>query len=173
MKLHRILAGLLATSAGVAAAALAQAPTDPQIAAIVVDANRVDIAAGKLAVARSHNAQVKAFARDMIRDHSAVNAQAVKLVTRLHVKPEENATSRQLTAGGVTNRKNLQTKRGSAFDHAYIDNEVAYHQAVLDAVDQTLIPSASNAELKDLLTKTRPAFVAHLAHAKQVQAALK
>ena len=51
--------------------------------------------------------------------------------------------------------------------------QVEYHQAVLDAVDKTLIPNAQNAELKALLVKVRPAFVAHLELAKKVQAALK
>ena len=43
---------------------------------------------------------------------------------------------------------------------------------MLDAVDKTLIPSAQNAELKALLVKVRPAFVAHLEHAKMLQASL-
>ena len=55
---------------------------------------------------------------------------------------------------------------------AYVDNEVTYHQAVLDAMDKTLIPSAKNEELKALLVKVRPAFVAHLEHAKHIQTEL-
>jgi putative membrane protein len=62
---------------------------------------------------------------------------------------------------------------GKAFDKAYVDNEVSYHQTVLDALDKTLIPNASNSELKNLLVKVRPAFVAHLEHAKHIQAQLK
>jgi putative membrane protein len=169
-----LLAALLAvtSAAPVAAQDSAQGPTDPQIAAIVVAANTVDIDAGKLAAGRSDNAEVKAFAQQMIKDHSAVNASATKLVTKLHVTPEANATSRQLTDGGAANLKALKDKKGAEFDKAYIDHEVAYHQSVLDAVDQTLIPSAKNAELKALLEQTRPAFVAHLAHAKHVQESL-
>jgi putative membrane protein len=163
----------LAAASLTALPAAAQGPTDPQIAAIVVAANQVDIDAGRLARSHARNAQVKAFARQMITDHSAVNAAAVKLVTRLHVTPEANATSKQLTDGGVANRKALTPLRGAAFDKAYIDNEVAYHQAVLDAIDQTLIPNAKNAELKALLVQTRPAIAAHLAHAKQIQASRK
>jgi putative membrane protein len=49
---------------------------------------------------------------------------------------------------------------------------VAYHQAVLDAVDKTLLPSARNAELKALLVKVRPAFEAHLQMARQLQTKL-
>ncbi len=70
------------------------------------------------------------------------------------------------------NLASLRKLSGAAFDKAYVDHEVAYHQAVLDAVDKTLIPSAKNAELKALLVKVRPAFVAHLEHAKMLQASL-
>src|SRR3954470_1266083 len=147
-------------------------PSDPQIAAIVVTANQVDIDAGKLAESRSTNKEVKDFAKRMVTDHSGVNKQAVELVTKLKVKPEENDTSKSLKAGGDENLKKLKGLKGAEFDKAYVDNEVGYHQAVLDAVDKTLIPSASNAELKDLITKVRPAFVAHLEHAKKIQASL-
>jgi putative membrane protein len=147
-------------------------PTDPQIAAIVVTANQVDIDAGKLAKATSKNAEVRAFAERMIVDHGGVNKSATQLVTKLKVTPESNATSQALQKGGDDNLAALKKLSGAAFDRAYVDHEVAYHQAVLDAVDKTLIPSASNVELKALLVKVRPAFVAHLEHAKHLQATL-
>jgi putative membrane protein len=153
--------------------AFAQQPTDPQIAAIVVAANQVDIDAGKLAETKGSNADVKAFGKQMAADHTRVNASAVELVTKLKVTPEENATSKSLKAGGEKNLANLKGLSGAAFDKAYIDNEVAYHQQVLDAVDKVLIPSAKNEELKALLVKVRPAFVSHLEHAKRVQSMLK
>jgi putative membrane protein len=108
----------------------------------------------------------------MVTDHTGVNQQAVALVTRLKVTPEDNETSRSLKAGGEKNVATLKTLKGAAFDKAYVDHEVAYHQAVLDAVDKTLIPNAKNEELKALLVKVRPAFVAHLEHAKQLAAGL-
>jgi putative membrane protein len=152
--------------------AMAAGPTDPQIAAIVVTANQVDIDAGKLAVSKSHSKDVKEFAQLMITDHSGVNKSAVELVTKLHVTPESNPTSQSLQKGGDDNLDALKKLSGSAFDRAYVDHEVAYHQAVIDAVDTTLIPSAQNAELKALLVKVRPAFVAHLEHAKSLQGKL-
>jgi putative membrane protein len=108
----------------------------------------------------------------MITDHSGVNKSATALVTRLKVKPEANATSASLQAGGDKNLKNLKALKGAAFDQAYIDNEVGYHQAVIDAIDKTLIPNAKNEELKALLVKVRPAFDAHLTHAKELQASM-
>ena len=141
-------------------------------ASIVVTANQVDIDAGKLAVARAGNAEVKSFAQRMITDHTGVNQSAVDLVTRLNVTPQDNPTSASLKSGGDKNIATLKSLHGAAFDKSYVDHEVAYHQQVLDAVDQVLIPNAQNADLKALLVKVRPAFVAHLEHAKQIQATL-
>jgi putative membrane protein len=152
--------------------AFAQGVTDPQIASIVVTANQVDIDAGKLAEAESKNPQIKQFGHQMVVDHTGVNKQAVDLVTRLKVTPQDNATSQSLKAGGDMNVAHLKTLKGAAFDKAYIDHEVDYHQQVLDAIDKTLIPSAKNEDLKALLTKVRPAIAAHLEHAKMVQASL-
>ena len=148
-------------------------PNDAQIAHIVVTANTVDIDAGKLGESKATNAEVKQFGETMVKDHTAVNKQATDLAKKLGVKPEDNATSRSLAQGGRDNLAHLkELKKGAAFDKAYIDHEVAYHQAVIDALDKTLIPNAKNAELKDLLEKSRPAFVAHLDHAKMIQSKL-
>jgi len=155
-----------------AAVAHAADVNDAQIAAIVVTANQVDVDAGKLAAATTANAEVKKFAELMVTDHTAVNKSAVDLVTRLGVTPEDNPTAQSLAADGKKHVAYLHTLHGDAFDRAYVKREVEYHQQVLDAVDQVLLPGASNAELKALLVKVRPAFVAHLEHAKQVQQGL-
>ena len=173
MKLFSIVAASMLAMAAVDCWGQGAGPTDPQIAAIVVTANQVDIDAGKLARSKAENQEVKAFAGQMVTDHSGVNKSATALVTRLKVTPEDNETSRSLKSGGEANIQHLKTLEGAAFDRAYIDNEVTYHQNVLDALDQTLIPSAKNAELKALLVKVRPAFEAHLAHAKQIQSTLR
>jgi putative membrane protein len=159
------------TAAGVWAAE-SSGPSDAQIAAIVVTANQVDIDAGKLAKAKGHAKEVRDFAQRMITDHSGVNKSATELVQKLKVTPEPNPTSQSLQQGGDQNLSNLKKLEGAGFDKAYIDHEVAYHEAVVSALDKTLIPSAQNAELKALLVKVRPAFVAHLDHAKEIQASL-
>ena len=153
-------------------AASAQAPSDAQIASIVVTANQVDIDAGKLAISKSRADTVRAFARQMVADHTGVNKQAVELVTKLKVTPEDNPTSQSLKNGGDDNLKSLDMLKGAAFDKAYIEHEIAYHAQVIDAIDKTLIPNAQNPELKALLVSVRPAFVGHLEHAKQIQATL-
>jgi putative membrane protein len=171
-----LLAAVLVTASGLACVpsfAQSAAPNDAQIAGIVVAANTVDINAGKLAQSKGHGKDVKAFAKQMVTDHTGVNKQATALVTKLKVKPEESDTSKSLKDGGAANISKLKGLKGDAFDKAYVDNEVTYHQAVLDAIDKTLIPSAKNEELKALLQKVRPAIDAHLQHAKQIQTSLK
>lgn len=162
----------LATVAAAVWAAAGGGPSDAQIAEIVVTANQVDIDAGKLAKTKAHAKEVRDFAQLMITDHSGVNKSATELVQKLKVTPEPSPTSQSLQQGGDQNLANLKKLEGAAFDKAYIDHEVAYHEAVLSALDKTLIPSAQNAELKALLVKVRPAFVAHLDHAKEIQATL-
>ncbi len=165
----KIGAFVLFGSVLLASGASAQGVTDAQIAAIVVTANQVDIDAGKVAAEMGSGSEVKKFGKDMVRDHTGVNTSAVALVTRLKVTPEDNPTAMSLKKGGIENVANLKTLKGKAFDKAYIDHEVAYHEQVIEAMDKTLIPGAKNEELKALLVKVRPAFVSHLAHAKMLQ----
>jgi putative membrane protein len=156
-------------------AALAQAakPSDPQIAHIAYTAGVIDVAAAKQAVAKSTNKDVKAFAEDMIRDHEAVNKQALDLVKRLNVTPEDNDTSKTLSKNAAAKLDELGKLSGAAFDKAYVANEVAYHKAVDGALETTLIPSASNAELKGLLQTGLKIFQGHEQHAEHVAAMLK
>ena len=158
--------------AGTLSWAQAAAPNDAQIAGIVVAANKVDIDAGELARTSAKDKQVKDFGQRMVADHTGVNKQAAALVKKLKVTPEESATSKALKEGGAANIAKLKGMKGAAFDKAYVDNEVTYHQAVIDAVDKTLLPSAKNADLKALIEKVRPALVQHLEHAKHLQAQL-
>ena len=151
----------------------ASAPTDPQIAMIVVTADNVDIAAGKLAAKKTSNPKVKEFAELMVRDHTSVNNQATELAKKLNVTPEESPTSKSLKSDGVKTLAKLRGLSGAAFDKAYINNEVTYHEAVIKAVDNTLIPNAKTAEIKALLESGRPIFVSHLNHAKEVQTSLQ
>jgi putative membrane protein len=171
MKVPAIIVASAVLIAG-AASALAQSVTDAQIAAIVVTANQVDIDAGALAASMAKTPEVRTFGQQMVIDHTSVNKQATALVTKLKVTPQASPSSQDLKAGGDKNIANLKSLKGVAFDKAYIDNEVAYHQAVIDALDKTLIPGAQNPELKALLLKVRPAFVAHRQHARLLQASL-
>ena len=163
---------LVLALAPTALSAQAAAPnlSDPEVAHVAVTANSIDIDAAKFAQPRVHHADVRQFAATMITDHSAVNAKAGALAARLGVTPLDNAVSRSLQQGATAARQALEPLSGDAFDRAYMDREIAYPQAVLDALDQLLIPTTDNAELKQLLTDVRPAIAAHLAHAKAIRA---
>lgn len=178
MKTHTVIA-LTCAALATATVAFAQgtsagaAPTDPQIAMIAVTADSVDIDAGKLASKKATNPKVKEFADLMVKDHTSVNAQATALAKKLNVTPEESATSKSLKSGGDAAMAKLKGLSGAAFDKAYVDNEVTYHEQVLGALDKVLIPNTKNAELKSLLESARPVFASHLNHAKELQASLK
>jgi len=158
-----------------AAPAPAAAPdlSDPEVAHVAVTANSIDIDAAKFAQTRTQNAAVKQFAATMITGHTAVNAQAAALATKLGVTPADNAVSQSLVSGAKQAHAALESLHGAAFDRAYMDREVGYHQAVLDAIDKLLIPTTENAELRELLVNVRPAVATHLEHAKQLKAKLK
>ncbi|WP_407177404.1 DUF4142 domain-containing protein [Bradyrhizobium sp. STM 3562] len=156
-------------------AALAQGAklTDPQIAHIAYTAGEIDIKAAKQALEKGHSKEVKQFAQDMVRDHEAVNKQALDLVKKLKVTPEDNDTSRSLSKQANEKYAELGKLKGAAFDKAYIENEVAYHKTVNNALETQLIPSANNAELKNLLQTGLKIFQGHEQHAEHVEADLK
>ena len=147
--------------------------TDPQIAHIAYTADNIDIAAAKQALTKASNKDVKAFAEDMVRDHEAVNKQALDLVKKLNVTPQDNDTSKALSKAAADKLAELGKLSGAAFDKAYVANEVAYHKAVNGALETQLIPSASNAELKGLLQTGLKIFQGHQQHAEHVAAELK
>lgn len=151
-----------------------QSPTlnDAQIAHIAVTANQLDVMAARQALEKSTNAQVRSFAETMIRDHEGVIQKATALAGRLGVTPEDNETSHGLAASAKATRERLAGLSGAAFDEAFMANEVAYHEAVIEAVEGTLVPNTQNVELKQLLESVLPALRAHLAHAKRVAAEL-
>jgi putative membrane protein len=146
--------------------------TDTQIAAIAVTANKVDIEAGRMAMRKSRNVAVKNFASDMISDHTSANKQAAALAQKLGLSPEANDFSRSLAQGGQDNLANLKPLTGREFDLAYAEHEVVYHQQVLAALKEKLIPSAQNAELKSLLESVRTLVAAHLDHAQELYESL-
>lgn len=154
--------------AGVSLAA--DAPTDPQIAHIAYTAGQIDIAAAEQAIRKSTDQDIVDFAKQMAEDHKAVNDQALALVEKLGVTPEDNATSQALAKAASDKLAELEALDGAAFDKAYIDNEVAYHATVNGALSTLLIPSAQNAELKGLLETGLTLFTEHQHHAEMVAA---
>jgi len=165
-------AAFIAFAGGLALAADAP-PTDAQIAHIAYTAGVIDIDVAKVALDKAENADVKAFAEMMIKDHQAVNDQALALVDKLGITPEDNPTSQALNEQAAAEKAKLEALSGAEFDKAYIENEVAFHKQVLDALDGTLIPATQNAELKALLESGSKLFHGHELHAEQVAGELK
>jgi putative membrane protein len=161
---------MLLSSAAIAAGAKL---SDPQIAHIAYTAGVIDISAAKQALDKAGNKDVKTFAQDMERDHEAVNKQALDLAKKLNVTPEDNDISKALSKQAADKSAELAKLKGAAFDKAYIANEVAYHKQVNAALETQLIPSASNAELKNLLQTGLKIFQGHQQHAEHVAAELK
>lgn len=155
------------------AAAPAPAPeaalTDPEIASIAVTANQIDVDYAKIAKEKSKTKSVLDFAATMAKDHQSVIDKAVALAKKLGVTPQDNPTTQSLLSGATETKTMLNSKTGAEFDKAYVDNEVAYHKAAIDIVENKLIPSSSNAELKALLQSALPLFKEHLSHAEMVQ----
>jgi putative membrane protein len=163
------LSASVVLAAGAVTQAQAAAPTDPQIAHIAYTAGQIDVAAAKQALARTKNPQVRGFAEEMVRDHTAVNDKALALVKQLNVTPEANPTSAALQKQADARLKELAGLNGAAFDKAYVANEVAYHKTVNAALQDTLIPSAQNPELKGLLQTGLKLFQEHQAHAEHLE----
>ena len=171
--IRKIVGAALATVFFGAAALAADKPTDPQIAHIAYTAGQIDVTAAEQALKKSKNPEVIEFARTMERDHKAVNEQALALVKKLNVTPEDNPVSKSLADGAAKQSAKLDTLDGAAFDKAYVDNEVAYHKAVNGALADLLIPSAQNAELKSLLETGLTLFKQHQMHAEHLAATIK
>lgn len=165
---NTILAALLALGTIGAVTAHDSPLTDAQVAHIAYTAGQLDIAAAEQALAKSTNPDVIEFANQMARDHKAVNDQALALVGRLGVTPEDNPTSQSLSEAAKAKQAELAALEGAAFDAAYVANEVAFHQTVNDALKTTLIPAAHNAELKTLLETGLVLFTEHQTHAEHL-----
>lgn len=167
MKRNTVLLSCLAATLllTVYVTAQAQSLDDATIAHVAYTAGEVDIRYAHLALALSDNPQVREFATLMLRDHSAVNDQALTLLKKLNVAPKDNATSQELGKQAAGMRDELRALSGAAFDKRYAENELRYHQFVNKTVETQFIPSATNAEFKDLLRQALGVFKAHETHA--------
>jgi putative membrane protein len=170
--MKRLFCSLTCILFPLAAGAAGKAPSDANIAAIAVVANQIDVDAANLALGKTTNPEVKKFAELMVSDHSSVIKKAGELAGKLKLTPEDDDTSRSLKSDATAFQGKLKAASGAEFDRLYVDHEIAYHQAVLDAIDKLLVPNAKNAQLKDLLVAVRPVVAQHLEHAKTLAKSL-
>ncbi len=146
---------------------------DLQIAHVAYTADNIDIRYAHLALALTSSPEVRNFAETMIRDHTAVNNEALALLKKLNAQPQDNFLSRTLNANAEKIIDDLSSLRGVAFDRAYAANELAYHKAVNDLVENTFIPNIENAEVKALFEQGLEIFKVHEGHATHMVQALK
>ena len=145
--------------------------TDQQIVAILMVANRAEIEAGNLALSRSQRRSIRNFGGEMIAEHSDLYQSAVELTQRLMLYPENSRMSEAFRNEGDDNLARLNAADEYAFDGDYLYQEITYHRQLVHAVDDTLIPSAKNAEVKALLVRERLILILHLDHAIRLQSA--
>lgn len=141
---------------------------DLQIAHVAYVADNIDIQYAHLALALSTNPDIRNFAKTMIRDHTAVNEQALALLKKLKADPQDNFLSQSLQEGAVKIVDELSQLRGAAFDRRYAENELAYHKAVNNLMSTAFIPNIENHEVKDLFKAGYKIFLTHEAHAEKM-----
>ena len=154
-------------------ASTARAPgrfSDANVGAMVLALNNTDISYARLVPARSQRADVKQFAERMLTDHTGVNQLVTNVLAKHDVTPEDNTASLDMRDESAEKRDLMRELSGFAFDSTYAENEVSYHRKFLAQIDNVLLPSARNADLRSLLTAVRPAVASHLAHAEQLRA---
>ena len=142
---------------------------DSQIIAIVIAANQADLSIGHLVKSKSTDNEVSFFAQSMVTDHSINLESVAKLMIELKIKPQDSPVSQNFIVKSMKNITNLNSLNQTELNKIYINQEVTFHEKVLDTIDSLLIPNAKNTKLKRLLDKIRPAFASHLSHAKRVQ----
>lgn len=153
-------------------AAFAENLSDGQIVQVVQTANNADIAGGRLAESKAVHPDVRKFAREMVKDHSAANSDVMAVAKKNALSASNSDISGSLRRIADTDSARLKGLSGADFDKQYMEHEVSFHQDVLKTIDQTLIPNAKNEELKNLIMKIRPTIQGHLDEAKSIQAKL-
>ena len=165
---------VLGVTSGIASAANTPAElSDVEIAHVAYTADNIDIRYAHLALAISKNPDIHEFANTMIRDHSAVNEQALALLKKLGADPKDNFLSKKLEAGATDLVNEMSQLRGKAFDKRYAENELNYHRAVNDLVENAFIPNIENAEVKSLFEAGLKIFKAHEGHAEMMVKSLQ
>lgn len=149
------------------------APTlsDANIVALLDGVHMTDSSTASIAATKGTSAEVKTFARNMMRDHHALRKSGQALATKLNVTAELPAGDNSQAAATAWKDSLNAMPKGAAWDQAYIGHEVTYHEAAL-ATAQAGLAAAQNAELKALIEKAAPNVQAHIEHAKSIQAKL-
>ena len=167
------LLAIIGTGIGLASANSPAELNDLEIAHVAYTADNIDIRYAHLALAISTNPKIHKFAKTMIRDHTAVNTQALALLGKLNAQPQDNFLSQTLELGATDLINEMSQLRGQAFDRRYAENELGYHKAVNDLVENAFLPNIENGEVKALFEVGLKIFKAHEGHAEMMVKAVK
>ena len=171
MSIKNLLIASAICFATVPSISLGQSPSnlnDLEIAHVAYTASNIDIRNAHLALALSDNAEVRAFAETMIRDHTAVNDLALGLLEKLGAQAQDNGLSQSLNEQSAAFLAELSGLSGGTFDKRYAENELAYHMAVNDLVANAFIPNIENDEVRDLFKQALTIFTAHQEHSQLI-----
>jgi putative membrane protein len=146
---------------------------DREVAMIVRVANLSEVREGNVARTRATDPAVRDFAVMMVNEHSNAETKAETDLLKADLAFTDSEVSRKLDAESGAVAESLSQLKGSQFDQAYMDRQIAVHQAVLDTIDKTLLPKARNRHLRDVIKETRTTVQTHLEKAKTIRAALK
>jgi putative membrane protein len=160
--------GAMATDTASGGMAEAGALTDPNIVALLDQANKADSAAGAYAVTKATSPDVKAYAKLMMSEHHALRLQGQQLAKKLNVTPEPPANDPVKAAAESEMAALKAAPKGPQFDRTYIEQEVAIHKAVLDLAEKAH-DATENQELKGLIEKAKPVIEKHRDRAEEIQ----
>ena len=161
---------------GGAPGAPAQNPTsltDAQVADVAHVASQVDITTAKLALEKSSNLSVRAFASATLNDYTAADASALSSFARWNINPQDNPISQSVSGTESEHAQHLSQLSGAAFDEAYAQNELAYHVFITGAMEITLIPATQNPQVKSLLQGELSLYEKHLQEARALVSQLQ
>lgn len=162
---------LVGALSGIGAGAAAQLPhasngeppelNDATIAAIVEQVNTQTIATARIAAERADNDRIRELARAFMQEHAQIRQHVRDLAKRLGLTPtlpeDEDRTKQHAGAMDL-----LRSKAGAELNQAWLDHEIRDHEAVIQALSETLVLAIDNTELKALVESTIPTFRAHV-----------
>ncbi|NUO64507.1 MAG: DUF4142 domain-containing protein [Gemmatimonadaceae bacterium] len=165
-----LLLGAQGRAEGSSAPAASAKPAidDPTIVAIFDAANSWDIETGRIAAKKGTTKEVRDFGKMLVHDHTVVRQQGRDLAAKLKVTPTPPGKDFALYQAHLKALRELKHAKGAEFDRVFLQHEVDFHKAVLDAVKGTLLPATQNEELKNLETTVAPAFQGHMMAAQKL-----
>jgi putative membrane protein len=163
-----IVASLIADIKNLGDRAKVQANNDPNIVAVMMAMNQADIDSANLALTKSKNNNLRAFAQQVIAAHTAIQNSIQQMVPKTNLTPADNAFSGWLKSQSAQVKSKLSSSNGSSFEKYYAADEIQFHQLMLDSIKATLLPNVQNADLKAAITSAQQIVTTQLANAQKL-----